>query len=119
MNFEIDETITENKIGHCAVVVDGKASIVAGNPIGVISKVQEPGYSMPGADDSFVAGSAQIETLGECSVIAGETLAPGDFFTSNETGKAVATTSGFALGRVLEAGSADEIVQCVISPTSL
>jgi len=117
MRNQCNETIDSNSINLIGGSSSGGVLGIGGNPLGIITAYDNP-TAVPGLPAPSPP-AATVQTQGECSVIAGAPLSAGDFFTSNETGKAVETTSGFALGRVLEAGTADEIVLCVISPTSL
>jgi len=57
-------------------------------------------------------------TSGECSVACATQLAAGDWFTSDAAGLAVKVTSGFALGRILEA-TVDGLALAVIGAVEL
>jgi hypothetical protein len=96
---------------HKIVSADG--SLGGTEPIGVIEIIADPRAS-PGGDAPFAAAN----TSGECSVKCATSLAPGDWFTSDNDGLAVKTETGFALGRILEA-TVDGLALAVIGAVNL
>jgi len=84
-----------------------KAGAAAANQLGVVC---QPG-------DVEIGDRMDITILGETEVRCAGVIAAGRSFTSDADGKAVlASTGERATGIVLEAGAAERIVRCIVTP---
>jgi len=118
MRYNVNSTIDQTKLHHIATWAADALTIDGARGLGVIeSFAAEWDPQLPGS--STYPASAELQTSGESRVVAGGEVVPGDWFASDVAGRAVPTSTGFALGRILEPGSAGDLVACVITPTEL
>ena len=82
-------------------------------PVGIVTYVSD----LPDGVE-IIDQPVTITTSGECIVACATSLAPGDWFTSDNDGLAVKAETGFALGRIL-ADPVDGLALCVVGAANL